>query len=115
MQSGLGYIFIMTIEFTSNAAKQVGKVKPSPDHFFRLAVKGGGCSGFSYDMSFDNQLNDDDEVIETDGEKLVVDAVSLELLNGSTVDFVNELIGSHFQIANPNAKSGCGCGESFAI
>lgn len=81
----------------------------------RLAVTGGGCSGFQYNFSFDDALQDDDRVFERDGSKLVVDETSLDLLAGSEVDFVEDLMGSYFQVRNPNASSSCGCGSSFAV
>jgi len=81
----------------------------------RLSVSGGGCSGFQYGFSFDNQTNEDDHLFEKNGVKMVVDDVSLDLLAGSEVDFVEDLIGAAFQVRNPNAASSCGCGSSFAI
>jgi iron-sulfur cluster insertion protein len=81
----------------------------------RIAVSGGGCSGFRYGFSFDDQLNDDDVVFERDGVALVVDDVSLELLNGAEIDFIEDLMGAAFQIRNPNAASSCGCGNSFSL
>jgi iron-sulfur cluster insertion protein len=81
----------------------------------RLAVTGGGCSGFQYNFSFDDALQDDDLVFERDGSKLVVDQTSLDLLAGAEVDFVEDLMGSYFQVKNPNASSSCGCGTSFAV
>ena len=81
----------------------------------RLAVSGGGCSGFQYGFSFDDTLNPDDHTFSRDGVTLVVDDVSLDLLDGAEVDFVEALVGSSFQVRNPNAKSSCGCGTSFAV
>ena len=83
--------------------------------FLRIAVSGGGCSGFQYGLSFDEQRNDDDFVFERDGVAVVVDDVSLGLLNGAEVDFVEDLMGASFRINNPNAASSCGCGNSFSI
>ncbi len=85
------------------------------DAFLRIAVSGGGCSGFQYGLSFDDQRNPDDFVFERDGVAVVVDDVSLDLLNGAEVDFVEDLMGASFQIKNPNAASSCGCGNSFSI
>jgi len=87
---------------------------------FRVAVLGGGCSGFQYSFSFDDAPAEDDRVldlIDSGGKpvRVVVDDMSLELLAGSELDFVQELIGSYFQVANPNATASCGCGTSFAI
>lgn len=81
----------------------------------RLAVNGGGCSGFQYQFDLVDQANEDDTVIERDGAKAVVDIVSLALVKGSEIDFVDELAGAEFRVRNPNAKSSCGCGVSFSI
>ncbi|MET0251925.1 MAG: iron-sulfur cluster insertion protein ErpA [Novosphingobium sp.] len=81
----------------------------------RLAVEGGGCSGFQYKFGLDGEAQADDAVVETDGVKLLVDTVSLDLVRGCTVDFVESLGGAAFQVANPQAASGCGCGSSFSV
>lgn len=81
----------------------------------RVAVLGGGCSGFQYNFSFEEQKNDDDLLIERDGAAVVVDSTSLELLKGSELDYVEEMVGSAFQVKNPNATSSCGCGNSFSV
>lgn len=81
----------------------------------RLAVDGGGCSGFTYRFDLADSIDSDDVIAETDGVKLVVDAVSIDLLRGCTVDFVDSLGGSAFKVENPNAASGCGCGSSFSV
>ena len=83
-------------------------------HALRVAVEGGGCSGFQYDIRLDDPA-DDDTVLEKDGQRVVVDQVSLPFLAGATIDFTEELIGARFTIDNPNATSSCGCGTSFAI
>lgn len=80
----------------------------------RVAVAGGGCSGFQYDIRLD-QAQPDDLVLEGAGQKVVVDPVSLPFLAGATIDFADELIGARFVIDNPNASSSCGCGTSFSI
>lgn len=80
----------------------------------RIAVEGGGCSGFQYDIALD-EATDDDMVLEGDGETVVIDSVSLPFLAGATIDFTEELIGARFAIDNPNATSSCGCGTSFSI
>ena len=80
----------------------------------RVAVEGGGCSGFQYDIQLDTP-GSDDLVLEGKGEKVVVDAVSLPFLANATIDFADELIGARFVIENPNAASSCGCGTSFSI
>jgi len=81
----------------------------------RVYVTGGGCSGFQYGFSFDNKIDEDDTCIEKDGANLVIDSLSLQYLQGSTVDYVEDLTGSKFIISNPNATTTCGCGESFSI
>lgn len=81
----------------------------------RLSVEGGGCSGFQYKFGLDEGAEADDTVAETDGVLLLVDPVSLDLVTGCTVDFVESLGGSAFQVTNPQAASGCGCGSSFGI
>ena len=108
---------IKEIKFTDSAINQINHLLSSKDKgsFFRIAIKGGGCSGFQYDFSFDNQKNDDDLVFEKNGIEVVVDEVSLELVHGGKLDYVEELIGSYFQVTNPNASSSCGCGTSFSI
>ena len=81
----------------------------------RVAVLGGGCSGFQYNFSFEEGRSDDDLLIERDGASVVVDSTSLELLKGSELDYVEEMVGSSFQVKNPNATSSCGCGNSFSV
>lgn len=81
----------------------------------RVSVSGGGCSGFQYGFDFDTEVEDDDRVFERDGAKVVIDETSLELLTGSQIDFVEDLMGSYFKIENPQAESACGCGSSFSI
>ena len=81
----------------------------------RLSVEGGGCSGFSYRFGLADAVAEDDVVTTTDGVDLVVDTISLDLLRGSVIDFVESLGGASFQVTNPNASAGCGCGASFAV
>ena len=81
----------------------------------RLAVEGGGCSGFQYRFDLADSAENDDMVAETDGVRLVVDPVSLDLVAGCVVDYVEDLGGASFKVANPNASAGCGCGSSFAV
>ena len=85
--------------------------KKQKDLFFRIAIKGGGCSGFQYDFSFDTKAEQDDLVFNN----VLIDKKSAELLNGSEVDYVSELIGESFKITNPQSKSSCGCGVSFSL
>jgi len=106
------------IVLTENAARRIATLKTeenAENAFLRIAVSGGGCSGFQYGLSFDEQRNEDDCVFERDGVGVVIDEVSLGLLNGAEVDFVEDLMGASFQIRNPNAASSCGCGNSFSI
>lgn len=81
----------------------------------RLAVSGGGCSGFQYGISLDDTRSDDDQVFEQHGVRFLVDETSLEILKGTELDYVEELIGASFQFRNPNASSTCGCGSSFSV
>ena len=81
----------------------------------RVYVTGGGCSGFQYGFSFDKKVDEDDTCIEKQGANLVIDPLSLQYLQGSTVDYIEDLTGSKFIISNPNATTTCGCGESFSI
>ena len=80
----------------------------------RLIVQGGGCSGFQYGFTFDESKNDDDFVVEKDGVTLLVDAMSMQYLNGATIDYSKTLMAEQFEIKNPNATSKCGCGSSFS-
>lgn len=84
-----------------------------PNHALRVFVSGGGCSGMQYGMAFEESPRDFDAVIETDGVRLIVDPTSLMYLKGSTIDYVDSLMGGGFRIDNPNAVSSCGCGHSF--
>lgn len=86
-----------------------------PGAGLRVAVEGGGCSGFQYEINIAPAANGDDLVIERDGARLFIDPVSLPFLLGSEVDWVDELIGASFKVKNPNAKSACGCGVSFSV
>ncbi len=99
------------------AAERVGLIakKQGKPAILRLSVEGGGCSGFQYKFDMADAAEDDDSVSETDGVKLVVDPVSLDLVAGSTVDFVESLGGAAFRVENPQAAAGCGCGSSFGI
>ncbi len=106
------------LTITESAARRVTelmKAESGEGLMLRVAVSGGGCSGFQYGFSFDDTVGDEDRTFQRDGVTVVVDDVSLDLLAGSEIDFVEELIGSSFQIRNPNASSSCGCGTSFAI
>jgi len=106
------------VSLTESAAKRIQVLKQSEGNMammLRLSVSGGGCSGFSYGFSLDDKRNEDDRLFEAHGVTLVIDETSLDLLTGSVVDYVEELVGSSFQVKNPNASSTCGCGTSFAV
>ena len=104
---------IKEINFSKKAVERINQLiakKPSGT-FFRIAVKGGGCSGFKYDFTFDNKTDQND----LKHENIVVDKSSLDMLRGSEIDFSEELIGDSFKISNPKTKSSCGCGISFSF
>jgi len=105
------------LTLTPSAAKRVAAIadKQHKPAILRLSVEGGGCSGFQYKFDLAEAPESDDSVSETDGVRLVVDPVSLDLVGGSVVDFVESLGGAAFRVENPNAASGCGCGSSFGI
>jgi iron-sulfur cluster assembly protein len=105
------------VTLSASAATQINAImkKMGKQDFLRVAVEGGGCSGFSYKFDFADKANDDDVVITRDGATVVIDEMSLEFLEGSEIDYANELIGSAFKINNPNATANCGCGTSFSI
>ena len=105
------------IILTESAAKRVAAIasRQSKPAILRLAVDGGGCAGFSYKFELADGAESDDAIAETDGVRLVVDPVSLDLVRGSAVDFVEDLGGAAFKVTNPNAASGCGCGFSFSV
>ncbi len=104
------------IEITSNALAHIAQVlKIDKAKYFRITVLGGGCAGFQYKFDFDNSKNKDDIIIKSEKIEVVIDNISLNLIKGSKIDYVNELIGSSFKITNPQASSSCGCGTSFSI
>jgi iron-sulfur cluster assembly accessory protein len=105
------------IALSPSAAQRVASIaaKQNRPAILRLSVDGGGCSGFQYKFGFADEPLSDDAVAETDGVRLVVDSVSLDLVRGCVVDYVESLGGAAFRVENPNAASGCGCGTSFAI
>jgi iron-sulfur cluster assembly protein len=107
----------MNISMTPAAARHVEKslAKRGSGIGLRLAVKTSGCSGFAYALEFVDTLNADDQCFETQGTKLIVDAKSLAMLDGTELDFVREGLNEGFKFNNPNAKNSCGCGESFAV
>ena len=104
---------IKEINFSKKAVERINQLiekKPSGT-FFRIAVKGGGCSGFKYDFSFDDKVNNEDVVFDN----AVIDKESLDIINGSVIDFKKEMIGESFSINNPKASASCGCGLSFSV
>ncbi|WP_374142135.1 iron-sulfur cluster insertion protein ErpA [Sphingomonas sp.] len=105
------------VTITDSAAARVAAIaaKQGKPAILRLSVDGGGCSGFQYKFGLADGVEGDDSVAERDGVKLVVDSVSLDLVRGCSVDFVETLGGTAFRVENPQAASGCGCGSSFAI
>lgn len=105
------------VELTERAAKRLAKVLASEPagSMLRVAVNGGGCSGFQYAFSFDTARQADDIAIERDGVTVLIDSVSYPILAGSRLDFVDDLIGQSFRIENPQAKTNCGCGTSFSL
>jgi iron-sulfur cluster insertion protein len=106
-----------TISLSPSAAARVAAIaaKQAKPAILRLSVEGGGCSGFQYQFGLADAPEPDDAVAQTDGVRLVVDPVSLDLVAGCVVDFVESLGGAAFKVENPNATAGCGCGSSFAI
>ena len=104
---------INEIKFTGNAVEQINQLVSTKKlgTYFRISVLGGGCSGFKYDFTFDNNIDLEDKKINN----IVIDKASLEILGGSEIDFVSELMGTSFKISNPKTKSSCGCGISFSI
>lgn len=105
------------IDLTPSAAARVAAIaaKQGKPAILRLAVEGGGCSGFQYRFGLAEGVDADDVAVERDGVTLVVDDVSLDLVRGSAVDFVSDLGGAAFKVSNPNAVAGCGCGTSFSV
>ena len=105
------------IALTPAAAARVAAIasKQARPAILRLSVEGGGCSGFQYKFGLAEGAEPEDTIAETDGVRLVVDAISLDLVRGAQVDFVDSLGGQAFKVENPNAASGCGCGTSFSV
>jgi iron-sulfur cluster assembly accessory protein len=106
------------IVLTDRAAKRIGRIlsKQSPGTVLRIAVSGGGCSGFQYEYNIVQETpTDDDLVLARDGATVLIDSLSREFMGGAEIDYVDDLIGQSFQIRNPNTVAGCGCGTSFAV
>ncbi len=106
-----------TISLTDAAARRIAAIvaKDAEKTALRVSVEGGGCSGFSYKFDLVNDRADDDIVIEKDNARVLIDSMSIVYMEGSEIDFVDNLMGQSFQIKNPNAVASCGCGTSFAI
>jgi iron-sulfur cluster insertion protein len=107
----------MSLELTQSAAARIAAIaaKQAKPAILRLSVDGGGCSGFQYNFGLADTVEGDDAISETDGVRLIVDPVSLDLVDGAAVDYVENLGGAAFKVTNPNAASGCGCGSSFSV
>lgn len=106
------------VEITPSAAARIAFILGQEEHrgmMLRISVSGGGCSGFQYGFTFDDTTGETDRVLERDGAKVVIDDVSLEMMKGAKIDYVEDMIGAAFQIKNPVAKSSCGCGNSFSV
>ena len=107
----------LPVTLSARAARRIAEIlksEPTPT-MLRLAVTGGGCSGFQYNFALDDRRMDDDLVVERDGATVLIDPVSLDFLKGAEIDFTNDLIGAAFKVNNPNAQSSCGCGTSFSV
>lgn len=107
----------MNITLSKTAAIRIAALQSADQSMkgLRLAVEGGGCSGFQYDIQLAQEANADDLVIERDGARLLIDPVSAEFLQNAELDWTEELIGASFKVRNPNAKTSCGCGVSFSM
>lgn len=106
------------LAISASAARRVAELRKAEGDdslMLRVTLSAGGCAGFQYGFEFDSAINPDDHVFERDGVKVVIDEISLDLLKGSEVDYVEELVGSYFALKNPNAASTCGCGVSFSV
>jgi iron-sulfur cluster insertion protein len=103
------------LEITETALKAIGKHLEGENDYLRVFVQGGGCSGFQYGFQLEDIMNDDDFVIEKGKIKVLVDAISISYLQGATIDYTEDDMGSQFNIKNPNAQSSCGCGSSFSV
>ncbi|HEX3756645.1 MAG TPA: iron-sulfur cluster insertion protein ErpA [Rhizomicrobium sp.] len=105
------------VTISPRAARRIAAILAGEKQPFmlRLAVTGGGCSGFQYNFALDETRMDDDLVVERDGATVLIDPVSLDFLAGAEIDFTDDMIGQAFKVNNPNASSSCGCGTSFAV
>lgn len=105
------------ITISANATKKVAELLKEEENAIalRVYVQGGGCSGLQYGFTWEDQVNDDDFLVEQESIKFLVDPISLQYLQGATIDYKEDIDGSHFVIENPNAKTTCGCGSSFGV
>ncbi len=106
------------VTVTDSAVRRIARLMEQEDGaslFLRISVSGGGCSGFQYGFSFDRKVRPDDLEFGRDGVRVVIDEVSLDLVAGAEIDFVEDMIGASFQVRNPNATASCGCGSSFSV
>jgi iron-sulfur cluster assembly accessory protein len=106
-----------SVTVSERAARRIGQILKSeaPGAMLRVSVEGGGCSGFQYKFDIERAKADDDLVIARDGATVLIDAVSVEYMAGSEIDFVDDLIGASFKVHNPKASMSCGCGTSFSL
>ncbi len=107
----------LPVTVSARAARRIAailKAEPQPS-MLRLAVTGGGCSGFQYNFAIDDARTDDDLVVEREGAVILIDPMSLDFLRGAEIDFTDDMIGQAFKVINPNATSSCGCGTSFSV
>jgi iron-sulfur cluster assembly accessory protein len=107
----------LPVTVSATAAKRIGEILKgeTTPMMLRLAVTGGGCSGFQYNFALDDTRMDDDVVLTRDDATILIDPVSIDFLHGAEIDYVDDLIGAAFKVNNPNAKSSCGCGTSFSV
>jgi len=107
----------LPVSLSPRAAKRIGEIlkAETAPMMLRVAVTGGGCSGFQYNFTLDDTQMDDDLVLKRDDATVLIDPVSIDFLKGAEIDFTDDLIGAAFKVNNPNAKSSCGCGTSFSV
>ena len=105
------------VKVSERAARRIGEILKSepPGTMLRVSVEGGGCSGFQYKFDVERDVADDDLVIDRNGAVVLIDPISLKYMDGAEIDFVDDLIGASFKVANPNATASCGCGTSFSV
>lgn len=108
---------IMTVNISDSAAAQISKIleNESQESVVRVSVYGGGCSGFQYSFQIDQNINDDDLIIEEGSAKVAIDSMTLVYMEGSTIDYVSDMMSAAFKVDNPNATACCGCGSSFTV